>query len=215
MKKLSLLIFSLTAFVTTGQEMEGFQDIRFGVKAGVNLATVAGDDVEETAGYISFLIGGTAEIPVSERFSIQPEILYSQQGFTQDGTVSVTDVNGTVTDNIALETTGRLDYLIIPIMAKYYVSEGFGLEAGPQIGFLLNSKFDVDAGSLTTGDFGSTTLNLFDNTKKFDFGVNLGAGYQLNSGLNFGLRYNLGLTDIFEASDAKNSVLQVSVGYTF
>jgi len=43
MKKLSLLIFSPTAFVTTGQEMEGFQDIRFGVKAGVNLATVAGD----------------------------------------------------------------------------------------------------------------------------------------------------------------------------
>lgn len=49
MKKLSLLIFSLTPFVTTGQEMGGFQDIRFGVKAGVNLATVVGDDVEETA----------------------------------------------------------------------------------------------------------------------------------------------------------------------
>ena len=43
MKKLSLLIFSLTALVTTGQEMEGFQDIRFDFKAGVNYATVAGD----------------------------------------------------------------------------------------------------------------------------------------------------------------------------
>ena len=56
---------------------------------------------------------------------------------------------------------------------------------------------------------------MFTIYEEFDFGVNLGAGYQLNSGLNFGLRYNLGLTDIFEASDAKNSVLQVSVGYTF
>lgn len=53
MKKLSLLIFSLTAFVKTGQEMEGFQDIRFGNKAGVNLTTVA-DDIFMMIFYLEF-----------------------------------------------------------------------------------------------------------------------------------------------------------------
>jgi hypothetical protein len=54
-----------------------------------------------------------------------------------------------------------------------------------------------------------------DFTKSNDFAFNIGAGYQLNSGLNFNLRYNIGLTDAYEDIDAKNSVFQVGVGYTF
>ncbi len=58
--------------------------------------------------------------------------------------------------------------------------------------------------------------------KGTDFGVNLGLGYKMENGLNFGARYNLGLSDNldvddFEAEGAeyKNSVIQISVGYFF
>ncbi|RZJ55928.1 MAG: PorT family protein, partial [Flavobacterium sp.] len=37
-----------------------------------------------------------------------------------------------------------LSYLNVPIMAKYYVIEKLSLEAGPQIGFLLSAKNQVD-----------------------------------------------------------------------
>ena len=55
--------------------------------------------------------------------------------------------------------------------------------------------------------------------KTFDFGVNFGLGYKLDNGLNFGARYNLGLTDINNldnpSSKYKNGVFQISVGYFF
>ncbi|MNQ60224.1 hypothetical protein D3C85_744960 [compost metagenome] len=90
-------------------------------------------------------------------------------------------------------------------MGKYYVTKGLSVEAGPQIGFLLaakNEKTDVK-----------------DSFNIFDFGVNFGLGYKLDNGLNFGARYNLGLTDINNlensSSKNKNSVFQISVGYFF
>jgi hypothetical protein len=60
-----------------------------------------------------------------------------------------------------------------------------------------------------------------DDLKGIDFGVNFGIGYKMESGLNFGARYNLGLTDANDNPDElgdssfKNSVIQVSVGYFF
>ncbi len=56
--------------------------------------------------------------------------------------------------------------------------------------------------------------------KSTDFGLNLGVGYKMESGLNFGARYNLGLSDVNDSdmdggAEYKNSVIQVSVGYFF
>ncbi|CAL2083445.1 protein of unknown function [Tenacibaculum sp. 190524A02b] len=48
--------------------------------------------------------------------------------------------------------------------------------------------------------------------------INLGLGYKLKNGLNFGARYNLGLTNISNANDNiefNHRVLQVSIGYNF
>ncbi|MEG1025338.1 MAG: outer membrane beta-barrel protein, partial [Flavobacterium sp.] len=58
-----------------------------------------------------------------------------------------------------------------------------------------------------------------DSFNTFDFGVNFGLGYKLENGLNFGVRYNLGLTDINNVDNSsvknKNRAFQVSVGYFF
>lgn len=90
-------------------------------------------------------------------------------------------------------------------MGKYYVVKGLSLEAGPQLGFLLSAK--------------NESTNVKDSFKTFDFGVNLGLGYKLNNGLNFGARYNLGLTNINDSEGSsgknRNGVIQVSVGYFF
>ncbi len=63
-------------------------------------------------------------------------------------------------------------------------------------------------------------VDIKDDLKSTDFGVNLGLGYKMESGLNFGARYNLGLSnandsDIDDGAEYKNSVIQVSVGYFF
>ena len=149
----------------------------------------------------AFHVGFVAEIVISETFSFQPELLYSAQGadWSEDG----------------FEGTTQVDYLNVPLMAKFYVGEGFSLEAGPQIGFLLSAK-DVEDGE---DDF-----DLKDYVKGIDFGLNLGVGYKLEGGLNFGARYNLGLSDINDSDEGdfdegdfsiKNSVIQAYVGFFF
>lgn len=184
MKKLFTITMALVAFTISAQ------NITFGAKAGLNFASMAGDDADGLDGRTSFHLGVTAEIEMSDTFSIQPELLYSGQGYTADGDV-----------------TGKVDYINLPIMAKFYVADGISLEAGPQIGFLASAKAVVDGES----------TDIKDSLKSTDFALNLGAGYKLDSGLNFGLRYSIGLTDVydFDTDGFKHSVLQLSVGYNF
>lgn len=191
MKKL-LLVAAIAAFGFTANA----QDVTFGAKAGLNLSSISGD---ETNGYDSrtaFHIGGVAEISISEKFSVQPELLYSAQGFKESFEGVDIDYN--------------LDYINLPIMAKYYVAEGFSLEGGPQVGFLMSAKAKAEGADEDLKDF----------VKGIDFGLNFGLGYKMESGLNFGARYNLGLSNINdgEGSDEfknQNSVIQLSVGFFF
>ena len=186
MKKLFTITMALVAFTISAQ------NVTFGAKAGLNFASMVGDAAEGLDGRTSFHIGATAEFEISESFSIQPELLYSGQGYTYD-------FDGA-------DVTGKVDYINLPVMAKFYVADGFSVEAGPQIGFLASAKEDVDGESFDIEDLKST-----------DFAFNIGAGYKVDSGLNFGLRYSMGLTDVpdSDTDGFKHSVLQLSVGYNF
>ena len=170
----------------------------FGVKAGLNLATITGDDTEEADFRTSFNVGAVAEFKIAEKFSIQPEVSYSSQGWESSGS----DWKETI----------KLDYINIPVMAKYYVIEGLSIEAGPQVGFLVSAEAEFEEGDLEGSE------DIKDFVSSVDFGLNFGVGYKLDFGLNFGARYNLGLANIADDSDAgdfKNGVLQFSVGYFF
>lgn len=168
---------------------------RMGAKAGVNFANLVGD-TEDAKMRTSFHVGLVAEIPISENFYFGPEVLYSSQGtkINEDG----------------FEGAFELDYIQIPLMAKYYISEGFNLEAGPQIGFLTSSEVKTEDVGVNTKDFISG----------FDYGVNFGLGYNLPVGIFLQGRYNLGLANVLDSEEfgdekAKNSVIQLSVGYMF
>jgi len=166
------------------------QDVKFGAKTGLNFAFITGDNSEDLDPNTDFHLGVMAEFKISDKFSLQPELIYSGQG---------------ADTNIDSEGTIELNYLNIPLIAKYYVAERLSLEAGPQIGFLLSSK----GGSIKYKDF----------LKSIDFGANIGVGYKLENGLNFGARYNLGLSNILNVdglSDKnRNGVFQLSIGYFF
>ena len=197
MKK--LLIF--TSIVLFGFSTVYAQDINFGAKAGVNFASITGDDTDWVDSRTSLHIGVVAEIVISETFSFQPELLYSAQG-------------GSYKESEGYDGTLKFDYLNVPLMAKFYVGEGFSLEAGPQIGLLLSAKDDWEF--ISNGETGNDDWKDF--MKGIDFGVNVGVGYKLEGGLNFGARYNLGLSNIWEDSGdikSQNSVIQAYVGFFF
>lgn len=172
----------------------------FGVKGGVNFATVTGDDFESPDSRTSFHVGLVGEMPLADIFSIQVEALYSAQGFKSDIPGDLFGGDG--------EVEYQLDYINVPVLAKVYVIEGLSLEAGPQFSFLVNEEVDFDAGS-DDGDWPT------DEAEDFEFGIAAGLTFQTDMGLFASGRYNMGLTDIIEDSDIRNSVFQISLGYKF
>ena len=171
MKNLFLIIAIAVLTVSTSLAQGEF---RFGIKGGLNLASIGGDAyVTGTSGFdsrTSFHIGGLAEIPISDKISVQPEVLYSAQGskFNFGFSTGSSDI--------------KLDYLNIPIMGKYHVLAGLSGELGPVIGVLV--KADGASGDIK------------DSFKKTDIGVAIGATYRLPFGLFGSLRYNKGVTNI-------------------
>lgn len=181
-----------TAIAVVSLTVGTAQEVKFGAKAGLNLATLP---PELTESRTTFHLGGMAEIELTDVFSIQPELLYSAQGSKDQ-------------DDSDNNETFRVDYLSLPVLAKYYLINGLSVEAGPQLGFLLSAEVE-DNGQ---------TADLKDVTKGLDLGLAFGVSYKMDNGLNFGLRYFLGsdVNDIEEDTEEfKNRVFQVSIGYFF
>ena len=161
-----------------------------GIKGGYNLAAVRFDGNDQTEQRHGFHIGVYGESFISESFSIQPELMYSQQGY------KITNSSGTLTQ--------KLDYINLPILLKAYPFKNFFLEAGPQIGLAISHKEEYDG--LFSGS------QEYDPTN-FDWGMNFGTGFKTNSGISLGVRYHLGLGDLYDEGKAQNRVLQFSLGF--
>lgn len=199
MKKIIFLALIFIGITTTVQA----QKIKFGAKAGMNLASWIGDDIEDgTNMRASIHFGILTEFKLNDKFSIQPEVLYSGQGATMKGLYTLTQ---------SYKAAFRFDYINVPVMAKYYIVDGFNVEAGPQVGFLLSSKQMVKTGDV------KEVSEFDDKVKNIDFAANLGIGYDLPMGLFFNARYSFGLTKVNDTDEVniKNRVLSLSVGYKF
>lgn len=176
-------VFAMT-FANAQDKKGGSSDIKFGVKAGYVNANY-GADADEGDARSGFYLGGLVDFAISEKFHVQPELLYTMEGNAED--------------------EFDLNFVRIPVMAKFYVADAFSIQAGPQFGFV--------AGGGEAKDF----------MKSFDFGLGIGAGYELESGLFFDARYNFGLTDIndfpagsgLEDFKITQNSLNVGLGYRF
>lgn len=203
-------ILSAIAFLTFG--FTNAQEVKFGAKAALNVARLTGD-VEGVSSLIGFQIGGFAEVRLSEKFAFQPELMYSTQGVIE----SSSEEFGW--DSYSEEFKTKLSYLNIPLMVKYYATPKLSFEFGPQISFLLSAKLDYSYEENYEGIISSETESedLKDFVNSYDFGLNLGVGYDFTKKFSTGLRYNFGLSNVNKDGDAsvKNGVFSVSVGYKF
>lgn len=187
MKKIILIAaFALFGTLTTQAQL-----LHLGAKAGINYANLSGSDVTVNAqnykseAITGYHIGVLAEVKLTDKFSVQPELLYSTQGASYKNAIG--------------EFRNNLGYLSIPVMAKIYLNNSFSLELGPQASFLLSEKKNV---------------NLQDS-KTFDFAVAGGLGVKITKSIFIQGRYGLGLTEVSTSAKAKNSVVQVSAGFMF
>lgn len=183
-----VLIFSISANA----------QFHIGVKAGVNAGKIDGKSFKQEFNY-NYLVGGFAEIGLGNRWSLNPEVLFSQ-------TTTTTDASFTNTlpsfNNDQIKAT--LDYLSIPILLNFRLIGPLHLEAGPQFGVLLNKEKKL----LQNGE---------EAFKKGDFSLAGGAGINLNM-FRVSARYVMGLSDIRDVAVQdkwKSQAIQLSVGLAF
>lgn len=199
-KLFSAGILMIGAITTANAQSSDALTPSFGIKGGVNFASITGDDFDSPDSRTSFHIGVLAEFPLTEMFSLQAEALYSGQGFESDMDGEIFGGEGKV--------EYQLDYINVPVLAKVYILDGLSIEAGPQFGFKVNEEIDANANA-DDGD-----LNL-DEAEDFDFGVAAGVTFETPMGLFATGRYTQGFTDIVNNRDVKNSVFQIGIGYKF
>lgn len=203
MKKfvLSLLLLAGAAGAAQAQT-----STRIGLKVGVVAATLAGENKNDfQQGKVQNRFGFQAGITSSTSFSVgglfelHPELLYSQRGYQIDDGA---DAQNTTFHNID-----------VPLLARIN-AQGLVFEVGPQVGYLFASKTDYEDSRPDNTARG--------NLNKLQFGYIVGVGYQLESGPNLTVRYNGGITRLYDGdqvlpngNNIRNSVFQFQVGFAF
>lgn len=196
------VVLTVGAIVSSNAQSDS-KLVQIGAKGGVNFATVAGDGFDSPDSRTSFNAGLVAEVPYSERFSLQAEVFYSGQGFEVED-INLGDLN---IDTNKVEY--QLDYIQVPLLAKFYLIEGLNIYAGPQIGFKVNEKIDYESGDVAVDD------TMFPEAQDFDFSGTVGAGYKFDNGFFIDARYNYGFSDLVKDRSSHNSVVQAGVGLMF
>jgi hypothetical protein len=205
-KNILALIVLLSIGVTNAQ------DIKYGAKIGLNIANRPAEISSKAL--LGINIGGFAEFPVSDVFSIEPELLYSMQG----NKIYSSSNSGSST----YSSTGKvsLSYIVLPVMVKYYIADKISLEAGPQIGYLLAASYDRTTENSIGGVITSTSTSSTDKSglRSIDLGINFGAGYKVSDNIYAGFRSYLGTSDTYDPSgplSVKNTVFSFNLGYSF
>lgn len=202
MMKKTILLFAVL-LVGFGAKMSAQEYWNFGVKGGVNFTNMTSDGFEENNSRTGFHLGVLAEIPVSDRFSVQPEVLYSTQGTEATRVIAGDRYTGEY----------QLDYVQVPVLAKVYLIDGLALEVGPSFNFLANEKYDFDSSALDA-EFDS------DMASSFEFGGAAGVSYKFNNGFFLDGRYTQGFSNVYDSNDfdgdaIKNNGFQLGVGFMF
>lgn len=140
MKSLKILLLSIFLIATSSV----IKAQSWGVRAGANISDISGKGLD-TSAKTGLYVGLYKEIPlVKSLLFIQPEVQYSQEGFSVDN---------------AKDT--KIDYLTVPILAKIYVVKLLSFETGPQFGFKVADNVDyTDVNSFVPSWAFGTSLNL-------------------------------------------------------
>ena len=176
-------------------------------KVGFELTSISGDGSKFKPGFTAGLEG---QYQINNWFGLSAGVHYAMGGCK----IKETDAKF------------NMNYVNIPVMAKFYVTKGLSLNAGLQLGFMTSAKL---ANVQLLG--GKSDVDIKDLCNKTDFSIPLSIAYEFTNGLSFEARYNAGLTNFFKkdvinaieyvegtrvrSEDNKNSSFMITVGYKF
>jgi len=206
MKKKILLILSIVVSTFTFAQIPP----SFGVRAGISSSGMRGDAVDNfknlldftkgsitTQDHTGFFAGGYATVPITENFSIEPGVYYSQKGYELNGALNLKGL-----DFLGANAKAVLQsqYVDVPLLLKANFS-GLQIFAGPQISYLAKADLKTTAGILGINLL-NKTMDATSQFNRWDAALTGGIGYQFTNGLNITASYDYGLSK----ADANNNV---------
>lgn len=198
----------------------------YGIRAGFNLANMnmkydgetVSDDLKMKPG---FLLGPTAEFPISPALSIESGLLLSTKGF------KVEEKETFQTESYVYKSKLNLLYLDIPVALKGKINVGENtnlfLSGGPYfaVGLSGTAKSEYSYNGETEKseesiEWGSDPDE--DDLRPLDIGLTFGGGVEY-AAFQFGVYYDLGLMNISPYTDdgmkIRNRNLNFSLTYRF
>lgn len=196
----NIFLFSLGFFFLSSSDAQ----IQFGVKGGINFATVRYINTDNSKARVGWNAGALAEIPIQDNLLIRPELLYSSKGFAFSAVG--TGSSGSL----------KLNYIAVPVLFGYHFNRKSEILAGPEFGFLRKA---VSKSLGITND----RTNFY---RRFDVGFDLGLAYNITKVFGAEVRYNYGFKDLVnvvymndngditgQGKNGANSVLQLGLFY--
>jgi hypothetical protein len=181
-------ILLLTASLALATEAATAATWQVGLKGGVAIQTLGGDDVPSdlVGNRTGFAGGAYFQAGFSKNFGVRVETLYFMKGASAD--------------SADVKVSLKLDYVEFPVLAVVTVpvSETARLDlfGGPTFSFNTKALAEASLGSL------SGTLDIGNAVKDSDIGLTFGAGMSFNVGraiLGFDGRYGMSLDTIADS----------------
>ena len=183
MKQVVIGIACLLIVVSTTVQA---QNVDFGVTTGFQTAFWGLSDIPNSTGRLGLIIGGHASIFFNDKLVVKPALLFSQKG------TWFNNVPGQLDSEFYVLTS---DYMTLPVLAKFYVTKGLHVQAGPQVSYLLSAKSKQGSEGI------KADLKDRGYIKSLDAGVVFGLGYEFKSTFTLGLNFDVSFIDIIKDRD--------------
>lgn len=182
----------------------------YGIKAGLNITNTTQNDSSSKINY-GYQLGGTITIPMSKRFSFQPEMTIQSSAFS-DQYVNIYS-NGSRTEKVKFRET----VLQFPLNFQFSISKVVNINFGPVFGYLLKNKKTFEETDIIDGitRIYKSTENYTSNSKKFKKGIDFGLNCNITKKINAGLGYTIFIYQYQSIKNLDNSVADFSLGYSF
>lgn len=213
------LVMAMGAQAQTGLWDSGkpAQPVTFGVRAGMNVATVGGDE-DDAKSKIGFFGGLGVDFNIVNSLSINSGLFFTQKGCKTDDIDM--DIEGYPMDANARFT---MNFIELPVYLSYRLP--LNLESSLQVffgpyfdyGVYGKATADVKFKGELHGEKVSQSMDLFDDDydfKRFHVGLGLGAAYTW-SRFSVGLSYQWGMTEVVADAESYWNNFNISVGYNF
>jgi len=181
------------------------QYIQYGVKGGLNAASLIGDDLDELESKIGVCLGLFLDYKINSKVGISGDLLFSQQGAYLEESDRYE----------SYECYINMNYINLPVLFNFYPTSNLSLKVGLQPGMLMSAKEKVRYENEEYNYKKTETESFKKHCNSLDWSLPIGLSYTFDFGLRFDLRYNYGLNNIFKKGDDDivNSVFQITIGY--